>query len=99
VRVAYLENYDADQDAQGEEDERDDEPDDTPHCFCELVKRVLRSAHARSNKGIAGLPIEGKQLNFAKPDASETFTFRVKVSSAGHNCSKARHQPIAFFKR
>jgi hypothetical protein len=86
VRVAYLERDDSDQDARDEEEKRDDEPNDTPNFFGEVVKRALWSAPARSNKEMVGLPWEGKQPQiFAKADASEAFTFRAIVSSAGHN--------------
>jgi hypothetical protein len=58
----------------------------TPQTFffeiCE--KGCHRSARTRSNKVLLGLPCEGKQPQiFAKADASEAFTFRAIVSSAG----------------
>ena len=55
----------------------------TPHTF---VKESAndRSVRTRSNKALLGLPCEGKQPQiFAKADASEAFTFRAIVSSAG----------------
>jgi hypothetical protein len=91
VRVAYLKGDEADQDATDEKDERDDEPDDTPHlCFLKFVKKgCQRSARTRSNKALLGLPCEGKQPQiFAKADASEAFTFRAMVSSAGRKTTQ-----------
>ena len=85
VRVAYLKGDEADQDATDEEDERDDEPYDTPHFFGNLCEKGChRSVHSRSIQALLGLPCEGKQPQiFAKADASEAFTFRAIVSSAG----------------
>jgi hypothetical protein len=86
VRVAYLKGDNADQDATYEEDERDDEPDDTPnYCFLKFVKEGASDQHVLAQiKRYLGLPCEGKQPQIlAKADASEAFTFRAIVSSAG----------------
>jgi len=86
VRITYLKRDDADQDATDEENECDDKPDDTPHFFCELVKKGAGDQHILAQKRMVHLPCEGKQPQiFAKADASDAFTFRAIVSSAGRN--------------
>ena len=80
----YLERDDADEHAGGEEDEGLDEPDDAPHCSICATSVPSAEYWVREGEAEWTVPCEGQQPQIsAKDDASDPFTFRAIVSSAG----------------